>query len=279
MNLLMVGSGNGSMAMRGSQLGKALRARVVGAPSSADLQWADVVVLVKRAGAEWALVVRASGKPIVWDALDFWVQPDENVLDGATAKKYLRDQIQAIRPALVIGATQAMAEDCGGVYLPHHTWLGLTATPARPVVKMVGYQGTRKFLGQWERTLTDECQRRNWTFVLNPPDLRACDLLVAFRDGKHDGWMCREWKSGVKLVNAMAAGRPMITQESAAWREIRPMGCTVQTQAELSRAFDLWSAHALRQQAVQQTVAPYDLATLASRYQRILADVQKAQAA
>lgn len=270
MNIVIIGSGNGSMAMRGHQLGRAVGARVVGGPTPDDLAWADVVVLIKRAGGEHARVVQGANKPIVWDALDFWIQPQENVLDAATAKKYFSDQIKAIRPSLVIGATEAMAQACGGVYLPHHPWLDLTATAASPVVTTVGYQGTKKFLGQWGRAVITECERRGWHFALNPSDLRTCDLLVALRDGQHDGWMCQEWKSGVKLGNAMTAGRPVITQATAAWREMRPVGCTVETVPDLARAFDRWTSLEARQAAVTQSTAQYSLAAVATRYRSIL---------
>lgn len=278
MNLLMVGSGGGSWTMRGQQLGGVLGARVVGTPSQDDLQWADLVVLVKRAAFDWAPLVHKAGKPIVWDALDFWQQPEQNGSTETAALGLLKAALTYVKPTLVIGATAAMARAVDGVYLPHHTWKGLTPAAARSTVRFVGYQGTRKYLGQWGRAVMDECHRRGWKFVLNPADLRECDLLVAFRDGPFDGWMCREWKSGVKLVNAMASGRPMITQDSAAWREIRPVGCTVQTQAELSRAFDLWGSHPMRQTAVDQDWARYALASVANTYQQVLSDVGKVAA-
>lgn len=265
--------------MRGHQLGRALDARVTGTPSVDDLQWADVAILIKRAGRQWADLAHQVGTPIIWDALDFWQQPDENSLSEAGSRALLQDWIAAIRPTLVIGATQAMADACGGAYLPHQPWPGLTAAPARIMVKAVGYQGTRKFLGQWAMAVQHECERRGWTFLINPTDLGTCDLLVALRDGKYDGWMCQEWKSGVKLGNAMAAGRPVITQESAAFREMRPVGCTVQTAADLARAFDRWTPLDTRQTAVSQSVTPYALSTIAAQYRSLLSGIRKGQAA
>lgn len=279
MNVLIVGSGNGSMAMRGHQIGRALCARVVGAPSVDDLQWADVAILIKRAGRQWASLAQKVGTPIVWDALDFWDQPEQNTYTETEARALLREWITAIRPTLIIGATEAMADACGGVYLPHHPWIGLAPASARPVVTSVGYQGTKKFLGQWANAVQTECERRNWKFLINPPDMRACDLVVALRDGKHDGWMCQEWKSGVKLVNAMTAGRPVITQDSAAWREMRPVGCAVQTVGDLARAFDRWTSFEARAAAVHQPTAQYTLEAIVARYQSLLASVRKGQAA
>lgn len=258
------------MAMRGHQLGTALGARIKGTPVADDLQWADVVVLIKRAGLEHATAVQRSGRPIVWDALDFWDQPAQNRLNETEARALLQGTMATIKPALVIGATEAMARASAGVYLPHHPWVGLKAAAARPVVSTVGYQGTRKFLGQWGLALMSECERRGWKFALNPQDLRTCDLLVALRDGEHDGWMCQQWKSGVKLGNAMAAGRAVITQDSAAWREMRPVGCTVATVADLARAFDRWSSLEARHAAVDQPTTQFSLGAVAQAYYSIL---------
>ncbi len=276
----MVGSGKASWAVRGVQLGGAIGARVVSAPSDDDLRWADVVVLVKRQGQDWAPLVHRFGKPIVWDAVDFWRQPEENGLDEAEAKALLVAQIESIRPALVIGATEAMAEAAGGAYLPHHSWKRLTPAATREIVTTVGYEGKRKHLGRWGRAVQQECDRRGWTFAINPPDLRAMDLLVSFRDGEWDGWMCQEWKSGVKLVNAMAAGRPVITQPTAAFRELAPVGTALVSIDALRLAFDRWTEPASREYAVGQARArSLTLDQVAARYRLMLQDVAKAKAA
>lgn len=271
MNVLVVGGGGGSWTVRGQQLGQAIGARVVGAPSSGDLTWADLVILVKRAAFDWATRVRRMKKPIVWDALDFWEQPDENSVGEAGAKALLTQSVMSIRPVLVIGATESMAMTCGGVYLPHHCWPNLLPTPAREHVTTVGYQGKRKYLGRWYKPLLAACVDRGWRFALNPIDLRTCDLLVAFRDGRWDGWMCREWKSGVKLVNALAAGRPIITQDSAAFREIRPFGMAIEKPEELSDAFGMFASVKAREQAARnRTYEQYTIHAIAMNYRMLL---------
>ncbi len=277
----MVGSGKGSFEMRGRQLGAALGARVCTAPSESDLRWADVVVLIKRAGLAWCDYVHTFDKPIVWDALDFWEQPSQNGLSEMDARALLQRTIAKIRPTLTIGATQAMADACGGVYLPHHSWEGLTPTLPRAEVTTVGYQGKKMYLGRWFQTVNDECERRGWTFVANPADLRTCDLLVAFRDGQWDGWMCREWKSGVKIINAIAAGRPIITQPSAAFSELPYCGSSVEDLSErLTVALSLWDyADDRAALAVQSRAAEFTLQSVASRYRQILQAVARSKAA
>jgi hypothetical protein len=92
--------------------------------------------------------------------------------------------------------------------------------------------------------------------------------------------MCQEWKSGVKIGNAMCAGRPIITQHSAAFRELAPIGSAIETEADLDRAFELWADVEQRATALNQTRAEgLTLDRVAARYRRILMDVQKRQAA
>lgn len=276
MKILMVGGGKGgSFEIRGRQLGAALGARVVSALSEADLRWADVVVLVKRAGLQWAKAVHAAGKPLVWDALDCWPQPAMHRCTDRDARAWLMSQIAVIRPTVTIGATQAMADACGGVYVPHHSWPGLVPTPARENVQTVAYQGNPAYLGTWAGAITVECKKRGWTFAINPPDLRQADILVAFRDGQWDGWICRQWKSGVKIVNAICAGRPILTQPGAAGDELRAHGAVLDDMSHLGRVFDFWASESPRRAAVQaalERVAGFHVREIAARYQAILAD-------
>jgi hypothetical protein len=274
-NVLILGNGKGSWDVRGKQLGAAIGARVSSNPSDADWQWADRVVLVKNHGAKFAADAHRRGLPIVWDALDFWRQPDDNRSDERRAMALLQAQIKAIRPALVIGATQAMADACHGVYLPHHARPGLMATATRERVAIVAYEGNPLYLGKWYQILADQCKQRGWRFVVNPTSLIEADIIVAFRDGPWDGWICREWKSGVKLVNAMVAGRPVITQMSAAWRELNPVTCAIESVNGLSAALDRFSAQDERAKACEQPRArALTLEQVAARYRVILQDVR-----
>lgn len=271
MNVLIVGSGKGSWQVRGLQLGQAIDARTRTSPRDGDLEWADVVVCVKRALFQWADTIHAFKKPIVWDALDFWDQPEQNELTEAESRELFREHIDRYQPTLVIGATESMAAAARGVCLPHHHWPGLVPAPVRNQVKTVAYQGVPRYLGRWRAVVDEACQKRGWAFVINPKDIRAADLLVALRDGDHDGWMCREWKSGVKLVNAMAAGVPIITQPSAAFKELRPHGHVVDSFDDLDHAFDCWSDLSVR--AMVKTGLAYQafgITQIAARYRAML---------
>ena len=280
MNVLFVGAGKGSWEMRGLQLAEAVGGRAASTPTKADWAWAEVAVLVKRHGALHAAQARAAGVPIAWDVLDFWQQPSENHLGAHLHRQALADRVAGLAPAVVIGATRAQAEDAGplGAYVPHHSWAGLEPTPPRREIRVVAYQGSPAFLGNWLGVLSRACVARGWRFEVNPPDLSQADLLVALRDGAWDGWACRRWKSGVKLVNAVAAGRPVLAQATAAFAEIDPPGSTIETAAQAEAALDAWRHYDARVAAYDICVrmAPaYRLPEVAARFRRIL-DVARA---
>src|SRR6185436_4880251 len=256
--------------MRGLQLGAAIGARATSTPVEGDWQWADVVVLVKRAGRQWAEVARQHGVPVVWDALDFWRQPADNGLDETVSRQLIANELKTIRPALTIAATEAMALSADSEYLPHHGHIGLSPTAARERVRVVGYDGNACYLGRWAAVVETACQARGWQFVINPQDLSAVDILVAFRDGPWDGWMPREWKSGVKIVNALRAGRPIVTQESAAWRELQPCGSLVASMADLPDALDSWAGYEQRAAVVVDSEARADAFTVEAIGRRYL---------
>lgn len=278
MNILIAGLGKGSWDVRGRQIGAALGARVTSAPTALDWEWADIAVLVKRAAFSMAHAAHQYGVPVVWDALDFWMQPSENGLTERAARQRLADAIADIKPVLTIGATKAMAQAANGMALEHHSWPGLTPAPARAHVQVVAYEGNPVYLGAWRHALERACAARGWRFVVNPRDLREADIVVAFRDGQWDGWMCREWKSGIKIGNAIAAGRPIITQESAAFREIGAPGTAISDIGELDSALDGWAPDETRAAVVERSrdlADEYDLKSIAARYATMLIAVME----
>lgn len=278
MNILFVGAGKGSWEMRGLQLAAALGAKATAQPTREDWAWANVAVLVKRHGLAYAQQAHLHGLPVVWDALDFWAQPSENGRAEFLCRGALRQQAEAICAHAVIGATQAQAFAAPrGYYLPHHSWSGLVPTPPRPQVRVVAYQGGAAFLGAWLGRISRACVARGWRFEVNPQDLAAADILVSYRDGPWDGWACREWKSGVKAVNAQAAGRPIIGQATAARRELLVAGSVAETPEEFEAALDYWTPLERRERAYEgsRLLAPaYMLSAVAEQYSRILEGVR-----
>lgn len=278
MNVLIVGAdGKGSFEMRGKQLGHALGARVTITPTHREWRWADVVILVKRAAIKHAASAKRAKVPLVWDVVDFWEQPTEN----QTPIEVLRQRVFAIRDAIgvttLIGATKAMAEDIGGVYLPHQCREGLAPEPPRLTDSrrlVVAYEGRKKYLDRWYSPLERACADLGYSFVINPPDLRDADVVVALRGGRSDGEVCRRWKSGVKYVNALVAGRPVVTQKTAGFDEVRPEGLDIEDPANLLGTLRAVAQHH-RQAAYDKALErahEFSLSTVARLYRNILAD-------
>ena len=287
MKVLIVGNGQGSWTMRGKQLGERIGARVRTAPTPDDWAWCEIIVLVKNWGARFASEAERSGKPVVWDAVDFWRQPFDNGADETRAKQLLQNQLAVIRPTLTIGATQAMAAACHGAYLPHHAWRGLVPTPPRDdEAKTIAYQGNPLYLGRWKAALEQACASHRCRLVVDPtgdPDiLWQADVVVALRDREWDGWMPREWKSGVKIANAIAAGRPVLSQPTAAIRELRPVHVSIDevpSAAVVEWALESLLAPDLRAWAydvAQQSAPALRLPAVADRYVEILAGLKVA---
>lgn len=152
----------------------------------------------------------------------------------------------------------------------------------RPRLKVVAYEGSSRYLGRWQPAVEQVCAELGLQFVINPRDIRAADLLVAFRDGEWDGWACRQWKSGIKYVNAIVAGRPIITQGCAAFAEIKPYGMTIGAPDELKSAIEYLGLHGCRKEAYDfgvKRVTDFRIENIAKRYLEIITSVIAERAA
>jgi hypothetical protein len=221
MNLLITGSGrSGSWQIRGEQLGAALGATV--GVNSRDVAAFDLAVVVKRPPIELVERLRGAHVPIVWDVVDAWPQPDGNGWTRAQAIAWLAERLNWVRPHAVVAATQAMAEDIRHLSglpvlaLPHHARPGLVPTDIRPL-RIVGYEGSWRHLGNWQPWLEHACAEQRLTFVLNPPVGYEVDVWVALRE--LTGYPARSWKSNVKLANAQATGTPIICARESGYHE------------------------------------------------------------
>lgn len=283
MHILLVGAdGRGSFEMRGRQLGHAIGARVTNRPSVRDFSWADVIVLVKRAAVVWGAQAKRARVPILWDVVDFWEQPEDNQKPIAELTTQVLSIAQRIGVTTLIGATEAMARDIGGVCLPHQCRTGLI--PAAPRLDpnreiIVAYEGRPKYLGPWRKQLEQACADLGYEFVINPPDLRDIDVVVALRGGHWDGEVCRRWKSGVKFANALVAGRPVLTQACAGFDDVKPLGIAITDVGELRAA--LQALEDRRRAAYDLGLSRADefrLPTIARRYRDILTTAMRAAA-
>lgn len=220
MNILVSGSGSsGSFEIRGRQLGAAIGATVI--PRALDVAAFDLAVLVKRPPADLVARVHKAGIPLVWDVVDAWPQPEGNGWSFDDAMAWMTGKVRELRPAAIVAATRAMADDLSHfglpvLPLPHHARPGLKRMPMRPM-NVVGYEGGTQHLGSWLPWLESECARRGWRFVVNPASITDCDVLVALRE--KTGYAPMNWKSNVKLANAQAAGVPIICAPESGYVE------------------------------------------------------------
>lgn len=252
MKLLVTGKGTGgSWAIRGVQLGGAIRADVW--PNALDIGGYELAVLVKRPVADLVTRLHRMEVPIVWDVVDSFPQPHGNLWDRDPCMAWMRDAVRLIRPTAIVAATQAMAADCAefGVpvlALPHHAWEGQGRCEIAPAVRRVGYQGGTRYLGHWWPFMDRECRRRGWEFVVNPSSVATLDIVVALR--AEDGYAPRHWKSGVKLANAQGCGTPFIGNREAGYLETASGAERwADTEAEMVVALDSLTPQAARAEA------------------------------
>lgn len=219
---------------------------------------------------------------MLWDVLDIWRQPADNGRSIESLVTEIHAKRDRYRVSCLIGATQAMADDIGGIYLPHHSRPGLTPATVRERIEVVAYEGTVKYLGQWKAAIELVCRPIGVRFVADPEvNLREADVIVALRDAQWDGALCRRWKSGVKLVNAIAAGRPVLAQRGAAFTEVDPFGhlfaddtTDVEQIALAFRMMDMRQRQAAAEHNARRADA-FTLDAIARRYRSVLASVYK----
>lgn len=211
MKVLVTGSGtSGSWKIRGEQLGAAIGATVIPRASAADVQQCDVVVMVKRVLGGVVEAAQRFKKPLIYDIVDWWPQPEGNQWPISTAIRHTIARLNEVKPAAVIYPNKQMLDHIGfrGHVLYHHARLGLSRKEYIPKhVATVGYEGSEAYLSGYMRmVIEDQCRERGWCLEINPSNYLDLDIVVAFRDGHFNGPVPTAWKSNVKLVNAQAAG-------------------------------------------------------------------------
>lgn len=254
MNLLFTGRGGaGSWMVRGEQLGAACGARVQVMASLDECSAATVIVAVKRVPPALLDTIRRSGRPWVFDAVDFYPQPACSAWDQKQASTWVRQQIKALDPHAVIWPTRRMQQDCSdgrpSIVLPHHHRPGIAPNPVRARVRTVGYEGRTAYLGPWGGVLEVECARRGWVFTTNPAQLADLDIVVAFRGSHWQNYAATHWKSNVKLANAHGSRTPFIGNRECGYLETAS-GCEswADDRKELIAAFDRLSDVTEREQ-------------------------------
>lgn len=257
MKILFTGKGtSGSWQCRGLQLGFACGGRVAAKANLSQCSNADIIVCVKRINQPWFQNVKQSGKPWIWDLVDFYPQPQCGSWSKETAVKWVSDQLAQHRPDGIIWPNRKMMEDVVGVngtYIYHHHMPDIQINPIRDQVKAVGYQGSPLYLGRWHDVIAKECERRGWQFVINPEHLADVDIVVAFRDAQFNGYMQRSYKSNIKLANAHGSGTPFIGPKENSYLETASgWEYWAEEFGDISKGFDELEPYATRLQIQQE---------------------------
>lgn len=219
MRIVVTGSATraASFHIRGRQLGHAIGAGVLFDAPPDILAAADIIIAVKRVRPELAAALRACGRPVVWDALDFFEQTT-HVSRGVLVAEAKR-RAAAMNAKAIIGATRRMADDLGSQYhLVHHGW-DRGRVPIRQSIGVVAYEGNPAYLGEANEWIARVCRERGARFAINPLNYLNADVVIAMRAAPYDSYATRNWKSGIKLSNAQIAGMPFIGRNEAGYLE------------------------------------------------------------
>lgn len=240
--MIVTGKGSaGSWQIRGVQLGTAMGFDV--RPQLQDARGKDIYLVKKSNGC--SLV---GHKKLIWDVVDFWPQPEGNLWTPNRLIDNIHKEAKTLKATHLIAATRRMADDLGTPYwLYHHGREYAYPHVAPEHVKVIGYEGSVKFLGRWESIIQEECKARGWRFVINPASITECQIVLALRDQPYKGYPTDCWKSNIKLQNAQNAGVPFIGNTEMGYTETHS-GAEIfaDTPKELSDAFDLLTPQSQR---------------------------------
>lgn len=181
----------------------------------------DVVVGVKRVPTELREVVRAAGKPYVYDVIDSWGQPCNDVKGDREAIQRRIDSADA-----VIYANAAMARDFPhpmGRVIYHHYRPDIDTKKIRASeILRVGYEGDARYLGEWEPIIETHCSAIGAEFFRKVNKLVDVDIAVAVRAPPFDDILSRTYKSNVKMANVIGSGMPFLFFPEPSYLETCP---------------------------------------------------------
>jgi hypothetical protein len=227
MKLLFTGKGgkSGSWQIRAREVGEALGATVKAHSTLEECQAADVIVVVKRITPQLLANIRASGRPWVFDTVDFFPQPDCTVWSREQTIEWVRGRLDFMQPTGVVFANQRMQQDIGwagpqtAIY--HHHRPGIRINPIREKIQTIGYEGAPQFIEGWEAAIGEACADLGCAFTVNPRELADLDVVLALRGPRHNGYAQQHFKSNIKLANAHASGTPFIGMPEDGYEETR----------------------------------------------------------
>jgi hypothetical protein len=281
----MIGNGrSGSWKIRGEQLGNKIGA--IFSITNKDfhsIQSASHCIFVKKVNWEMVDEAKRRKKSIIWDCVDFWLQPEMNN-DKSRALLVAGDTINKMRPNLIVCATAQQQRDFMDAgfntpirFLHHHARPHQQINPIREKIEVVGYEGSPDYIERDRSVIESICKDRGAKFVVNPANLADVDVVIAFRSGKYGGETCRRWKSNVKLANAQATGTPIICNPESGYIETATEGSVrwasnMSTFEQELSAMSSMKARAEQSLLLLSDAQRYTLTEVAERYKGMLND-------
>lgn len=214
-------SSAGAWQIRGQQIAS-MRSnwRAINKPTTQDLRDSDLICFVKKPDSRVLDKARKYGKPIVFDIVDSWAQPDDgnSYRDILAAKGFFAQAWKRVRADGYIFPTHTMEKQLGGLVpcgatIYHHYWPHIKKNPIRDTVRKVGYEGA-DYLGEWRSRIEDVCAHHGLEFVVNPSEYTDLDIVIIARGGVHANFLSSNYKSNVKLANAYGSGTPVLAHIS-----------------------------------------------------------------
>lgn len=185
-------------------------------PSNNELEACDILCVVKKPDLKLIEKARRLGKIVIYDIVDSWAQPkdDEKYQTKQAAIDLFSKMWSGINADGYIFPTQRMQDELGflvenAITIYHHHWPQISINPVRPEVKRFGYEGA-DYLGNWGPIFNAVAAERNIEFITNPDCISDLDVVVLARGGSHGSYLSRNYKSNVKLANALASGTPAL---------------------------------------------------------------------
>ena len=207
----------GSWEIRGKQIAE-MRANwiAINKPSEEVISKSDIICIVKKPNLKLIDIARKRNIPLVYDIVDSWNQPDDDALykNDKQARDFFLKKWNEIDADAYIFPTRNMEMVLGSLVslkttIYHHYWPQIKINPIREKVRKVGYEGVH-FLGDWEQKIEKICNERGIEFVINPDEFTDMDIVVLTRGGDYASYLARNFKSNVKLANAMGSGTPAL---------------------------------------------------------------------
>ena len=268
MNILITGTGHGgSWQIRASQLGKVLDAQVVPLANDIQISRADVVINVKHTvpNIKYATVS-------VLDIIDAYPQPTCMSCEKNACIEWGRRYCAPY--TYTIAATHKMQQDLKtDFWLRHHYRPGIIENQIKQNIKTIGYEGRSKYIGTYLPIIEQQCKIRGWQFVVNPINVADCDVILAIRDKPWKGYATDNWKSCVKMSNAIGSLTPLIALNEQGYQETNLPFVAIQKATELSGVFDKISDFKCRaDMAMQYKNAKnyYSIETIGQEYRQWL---------